>query len=128
MYEIDIEREFSAAHFLKGYQGNCSALHGHNWKVQVFVKAAKLDAIGIALDFRKLKKELDAILLEFDHRDLSVLEFFKDSNPTSEMIAKVIYEKLKPLIDDGNASVSRVRVCESPGSGATYFGTGSGNV
>ncbi|OGV36799.1 MAG: 6-carboxytetrahydropterin synthase QueD [Lentisphaerae bacterium GWF2_45_14] len=122
MYEIDIEREFSAAHFLRGYQGNCSSLHGHNWKVQVFVKAARLDKIGIALDFRKLKKELDTVLLEFDHSHLSELELFKDSNPTSEMIAKVIYEKLKPLIDDGNASVSKVRVCESPGSGATYFG------
>ncbi len=121
MYEIDIERNFSAAHSLKGYQGNCSSLHGHNWKVQAVVKAERLDQIGIAVDFRKLKEELDGILEELDHCNLSDLEYFVDSNPTSEVIARLIFEKLSDKIDDGNVTVARVRVCESPGSGATYF-------
>jgi 6-pyruvoyltetrahydropterin/6-carboxytetrahydropterin synthase len=121
MFEIDIEREFSAAHCLKGYNGDCSALHGHNWKVQVFVLSEKLDKIGIACDFRTLKKELDSILDEFDHKNLSELDCFQQSNPTSEVIARIIFKKIKDKLDDGKISVSKVRVCESPGSGASYF-------
>ena len=59
MFEIDIQREFASAHCLKGYNGNCSEVHGHNWVVQAFVQAQELDEIGIAMDFRALKNELD---------------------------------------------------------------------
>lgn len=122
MFEVDIQRDFSAAHCLRGYQGNCSKLHGHNWMVQAFVRAAKLDEIGIAVDFRKLKEELESILEEFDHTNISELECFKNQNPTSELIAKVIFDRLSASLNDERVSVHRVRVCESPGSGATYFG------
>lgn len=121
MYEIDIERDFSAAHSLKGYQGNCSSLHGHNWKVQAVVQASELDEIGIAVDFRQLKQELDNILEELDHCNLSDLAYFQQANPTSEMIAKLIFDKLSPKINSSNVRVAKVRVCESPGSGATYY-------
>jgi 6-pyruvoyltetrahydropterin/6-carboxytetrahydropterin synthase len=122
MFEVDIQRDFSAAHCLRGYQGNCSKLHGHNWTVQAFVRAAKLDEIGIAVDFRKLKEELEGILEEFDHTNISELQCFKDQNPTSELIAKVIFDRLSASLNDERVNVHRVRVCESPGSGATYFG------
>jgi len=121
MYEIDITREFSAAHCLKGYQGNCSTLHGHNWVVTAVVKADELDQLGIAVDFRKLKNELDTFLLELDHKDLSTLEYFKKENPTSEKIAKLIFDKLSEKINQKGISIDRVRVCESAGSGATYY-------
>lgn len=121
MYEIDITREFSAAHCLKGYQGNCSALHGHNWVVTAVVKADELDQLGIAVDFRKLKSELDAFLMELDHKDLSTLEYFKKENPTSEKIAKLIFDKLSEKINQKGIAIDRVRVCESAGSGATYY-------
>ena len=121
MFEIDITRSFSAAHCLQGYEGNCSALHGHNWTVQAVIQADKLDRIGIAVDFKKLKAELDAILSRFDHTNISELEDFKTVNPTSEIIAQVVYRKLSKQMNDGNVKVARVKVCESPASGATYF-------
>ena len=115
MFEIDIERAFSAAHFLRGYQGNCSALHGHNWSVQAVLRAEKLDSVGIAVDFRSLKKELDEILAGLDHRNLCELPQFASINPTSEMLARFIYRELATRINSPGISVSRVRVCESPG-------------
>jgi 6-pyruvoyltetrahydropterin/6-carboxytetrahydropterin synthase len=121
MFEIDITRSFSAAHCLRGYQGECAALHGHNWTVQVVLQVKELDQIGIAVDFKKLKSELDAILDEFDHTNISDHPAFKALNPTSEIIAKTIYEMLSPKMNDGNVKLHRVRVCESPTSGATYF-------
>ncbi len=122
MFEIDITRDFSAAHSLRGYQGNCSNLHGHNWTVTAVVQSEKLDEIGIALDFKKLKRALDSILDRLDHANLSELDIFADQNPTSENLAKIIFQQLAELMNDDNIRVARVRVCESPGSGATYIG------
>lgn len=121
MFEIDITRSFSAAHCLRGYQGECAALHGHNWTVQAVLRVKKLDAIGIAVDFKKLKKDLDEILNEFDHTNISDHPAFAELNPTSEIIAKTIYEMLSPKINDDNVKLYKIRVCESPTSGASYF-------
>ncbi len=121
MFEIDITRSFSAAHCLRGYQGECAALHGHNWTVQAVLRVKELDEIGIAVDFKKLKRELDTILDDLDHTNISDYPAFAKLNPTSEVIAKTIYEILSPKINDANVKLHRVRVCESPSSGATYF-------
>ena len=121
MFELDIHREFSAAHSLRGYKGDCANLHGHNWTVQVFIRAAKLDEIGIAADFTVIKRELTAILESFDHKYLNELPDFKGINPTSENIARILFEKLDAAISIPGVKLDRVRVCESPTSGATYI-------
>ena len=121
MYELDVTREFSAAHHLKGYNGNCAKAHGHNWTVQIFIRCAKLDEVGIAFDFKILKKELDEVLATLDHNDLNTHEAFQDKNPTSENIAEYIYKFLGSRINTENIKVSKVRVCESGNSGASYF-------
>jgi len=120
MYELDITREFSAAHMLKGYDGLCSNLHGHNWTVQVFIRASRLDDIGIAADFTVIKRVLTEILSQFDHKYLNELPEFQGINPTSENIARIIFEKLAPAVAKPGIALDRVRVCESPTSGATY--------
>ena len=120
MYEIDIQRDFSAAHCLAGYPGNCARMHGHNWVVQAVVRTPCLDDLGIACDFRILRGELDAVLAEFDHRNLSELPEFKEHNPTSERLANIIFQRLSTRINCDDLHVARVRVCESPGAGATY--------
>lgn len=121
MFEIEIDRTFSAAHQLRGYNGDCCNLHGHNYKVQVVVRSAEQDEIGIALDFKKLKAELDTLLSEFDHTNLSDLPAFKSVNPTSENIARTIYVRMSEKMNDGSIRVHRVKVWESDHSAVTYF-------
>lgn len=123
MFELDIHREFSAAHSLRGYNGDCSRLHGHNWTVQVFIRSEKLDEVGIAMDFKLLKKDLDAVLAELDHQNLNEHPYFKERNATSENLAVYIYNRLKPGISRPGLGLqlSKVRVCESASSGASYF-------
>ena len=121
MFELDIEREFSAAHCLNGYKGNCAERHGHNWTVQVFIRSERLDEIGIAVDFKILKKELDSILESLDHKDLNNLPEFASINPTSERLAQLIYKRLTSKVNEEGVKVSKVRVCESRSSGASYF-------
>ena len=121
MVEIEIERCFSAAHQLRGYNGNCSNLHGHNYRVTVTVRSNELDRIGIALDFRKLKQELDSLLEEYDHRNLSELPEFQEINPTSEVLARTIYRRMGEKMNEGPIRVWKVRVGESDSSAVTYF-------
>ena len=121
MFEIEIERCFSAAHQLRGYNGNCSNLHGHNYRVTVTVRSNELDRIGIALDFRKLKQELDSLLEEYDHRNLSELPEFQELNPTSEVLARTIYRRMGEKMTGGPIRVWKVRVGESDSSAVTYF-------
>ncbi|MGF0037184.1 6-carboxytetrahydropterin synthase QueD [Victivallis vadensis] len=121
MFEIEIDRSFSAAHQLRGYNGDCCKLHGHNYKITVTVRSSELDEIGIALDFKKLKAELDALLAEYDHSNLSELADFQAVNPTSENLARTIYRKISKKMNGGTIRVHRVRVGESDHSAVTYF-------
>lgn len=120
MYEIFVEDHFSAAHQIKEYGGNCEKVHGHNWKVKVFVRVKELNELGLGVDFRELKKELKKVLDELDHVKLEEITPFKNINPTSENIAKYIFNKLSSRFNSGPKKVSKVEVCETPGAGVVY--------
>lgn len=121
MFEIEIDRTFSAAHQLRGYDGDCCRLHGHNYKVTVVVRSNELDKVGIALDFKKLKRELDLLLAQYDHTNLSDLPEFSEINPTSEVLARTVYRQMGERMNGGAIRVHRVRIGESDHSAVTYF-------
>ena len=121
VYEIYVKDHFSAAHALKGYDGNCSRLHGHNWIIEVFIKCRKLNSIGIGVDFREVKKKLKQVLKQFDHINLNDISEFTNINPTSENIARIIYKELSGRFNADHIKVSRVKVCETPGCGSSYM-------
>jgi len=120
MYQVSIEQHFDAAHFLRGYQGKCEALHGHRFRVVIKIKASGVDDIGIAYDFIKLKQHTSDILARFDHTCLNDVPPFDKINPSSENIAATIHNELKPKLADAPVSLSCVEVWESPQSGVVY--------
>jgi 6-pyruvoyltetrahydropterin/6-carboxytetrahydropterin synthase len=120
-YSLKVQGTFSSAHNLRGYKGKCEDLHGHNWLVEITVKSSQLDNIGMVLDFKYLKKKLNACLEKMDHKYLNRIPYFsaaggKKVNPTSENIAKYIYDQLKPSIPLLNC----VTVWENSTSSASY--------
>ncbi len=121
MYELMIETQFSSAHQLRGYQGKCENLHGHNWKVQVVVTAEKLNEIGLAIDFHELKKASHEIISPVDHAVLNEIFPFTEINPSSENIAKWIYDSIEKKMAGYDISISSVTVWESETASATYF-------
>lgn len=121
MFEISIESSFSAAHRLKNYQGPCENLHGHNWLVRATVRCETLNASGLGIDFKILKDHLKVILGEFDHKDLNAILDPLRINPSSENIARYIFEKLEKSLSGIKVAVARVEVHETPGSCAAYF-------
>ena len=120
MYQISVEQHFDAAHFLRGYQGKCEALHGHRFRVVVKIKASGVDDIGIAYDFTVLKQHLEDILSRLDHTCLNDVPPFDKINPSSENIASTIYNELRSKLAGAPVSISGVEVWESPQGGVAY--------
>jgi len=121
MYELSIETGFASAHQLRGYKGKCEKLHGHNWKVQISVTAERLNEIDLAIDFHELKKIANEVISPLDHTFLNDIFPFTEKNPSSENVAKWIYESLKKKINDDNIRVSAVTVWESDTASASYY-------
>jgi 6-pyruvoyltetrahydropterin/6-carboxytetrahydropterin synthase len=121
MYELTIETGFASAHQLRGYKGKCEKLHGHNWKVQISVTAERLNEIDLAIDFHELKKIANELISPLDHAFLNDIFPFTEKNPSSENIAKWIYDSLKKRIQDENIRVSAVTVWESDTASASYY-------
>ncbi|MCM8783097.1 MAG: 6-carboxytetrahydropterin synthase QueD [Candidatus Omnitrophica bacterium] len=117
-YELKIIKQFSAAHSLRGYRGKCEELHGHNWKVEIVVSSERLNALGMVVDFKNLKKKLNRILLKLDHQYLNKIDYFKKINPTSENIARYIFERLKEK--NLSYNIKEVVVWESEDASAAF--------
>jgi len=120
MYEVMVEGSFSAAHNLRGYRKKCEKLHGHNWKVRVGIRGEKLDKYGMLIDFRDVRDYLEKIMEKLDHKYLNEISPFKVTNPTSENIARFIYNDLRFHLKGSQYRVSKVTVWESDTTSATY--------
>lgn len=121
MFQLEISRGIAAAHQLRGYDGACANLHGHNYEVIAALRADELDETGFAVDFKVLKRELDAILEEYDHAFLNDHPDFAAVNPTSENLARTVYRRFAARINTDRVKLYAVTVCESDSSRATYF-------
>ncbi|RLE42528.1 6-carboxytetrahydropterin synthase QueD [Candidatus Woesearchaeota archaeon] len=125
MFEVKVVSRFSAAHYLTNYKGKCESLHGHNWKVEAVVSSSHLDSRDMVIDFKELKRMLEEVLEEFDHRLINDIGFFKRRNTTSERIAQYIFRNLKRRIKSlkgiaKGLKLKEIRVWEQEASCAVY--------
>jgi len=121
MFELKIISHFAAAHQLKMVTEKCENLHGHNWKIEVFVKSETLNSAQVVMDFGEIKRQLSVIIDQLDHQMLNELDCFKGKNPSSEVIAMHIAHTLQKAILAPGVRVSRVTAWESDNAGATYY-------
>ena len=120
MYELKIISRFAAAHQLREYEGGCERLHGHNWKVEVFISGSKLEENGLLMDFKVIKEKTGKILDELDHRFLNDLEAFRSLNPSSENIARHVFTSLSRELNTEDIRVTKVTAWESESACASY--------
>lgn len=113
--EVYREVQFSSAHRLRNYRGKCENLHGHNWRVRLFVTRKDLDETGFVMDFKVLDAVLKEIMELLDHKDLNSLKEFETVNPTAENIALLVFRMAEKKICgiDKEVRVSKVCVWES---------------
>ena len=122
MFDIFVKTHFAGAHHLRDYPGDCEKPHGHNWKVEVTVRATELDGCGIDIDFKVLKTVVKEVLDKLDHKDLNTLPYFQEKNPSSEHIASFIYDEVKSRLKSDRYSIYSVTVLETDFQGLTYYG------
>ncbi len=123
MYEVVVEEEFSAAHYLKLYDGSWELRHGHDWTVSVLARSKTLDSMQVVVDFEALKPNLRKVLTEFTHICFNDHPDFKGGklNPSTENIARLIYERLNKNFKSETARIAKVTVCETPDACASYI-------
>ncbi len=137
MYELKTEACFDSAHFLTDYYGKCENLHGHRWRMVVYLQQATLQKEGtmrdMVLDFGVFKQEVRAIADELDHTflvekdslspvtvtalksegfSLTILPF----RTTAENLARYVCERLTAR----DLPVYQVDIYETPSNCATY--------
>ena len=118
-YELKVTARFAAAHNLREFYGKCEDLHGHNWFVEVWVGADRLGQADLVMDFGVIKNHLAEVLDLLDHKYLNELPFFKENNPSSENIARFIYDNLAPMIPEP-VKLLRTAAWESENACAIY--------
>ena len=120
MYEVTIKKSFSAAHLLKEIGGKCEELHGHNFLVEISVVSESLNSEGLLIDFRVVKRWTDEVLEQLDHKYLNEIEYFKSINPSSEQLARFLYDRISEKSRQTKVTLSRVTVWESDNSRVSY--------
>jgi 6-pyruvoyltetrahydropterin/6-carboxytetrahydropterin synthase len=80
-----------------------------------------LDDIGTALDFHELKAMTVEVAASLDHAFLNEVFPFTEINPSSENIAKWIYESLKKKVESKQCNMTSVTVWENETASATYY-------
>lgn len=132
MFSVTKEFSFDSAHRLvNGYQGKCSNIHGHTWKVRFTVMGDELNQFGFVRDFGDFKPMKHFIDLALDHAmivsqdDAAMIQFCKEhgqkhyimpGNPTSENLARLLYE----LATESEIPVVAVEIDETCTCSARY--------
>ena len=121
MYELKVVTRFAAAHRLTMVGTKCENMHGHNWKIEVFLTGGKLDEAGVVMDFGDIKTRLREIIGRLDHQYLNELAMFQGRQPSSERIAAYVAAELQKAIQHPAVRVSRVSAWESEDACATFI-------
>ncbi|AEJ19135.1 6-carboxytetrahydropterin synthase QueD [Gracilinema caldarium] len=122
MYEVRVETDFAAAHFLSHYHGKCERLHGHNYRVRLWARGSELDTGGMLIDFGVLKGLLREVCGRLDHQNLNEFSVFS-GDPSAERIAKYIFDEMLTLLSHGGYNAKllyAVDVYETPTNMARY--------
>ena len=121
MFLVSKEIMISATHQVREHQGGCERIHGHNWKIQVSVQAKELNEMGMVIDFKDLKKAMKKIIMPMDHNNINNYPPFDKLNPTSENLAKYIFEEMGKELNNERIKIKEVKVFETDTSYAVYF-------
>ena len=112
-YILKVITHFASAHTLRNYPGACQRMHGHNWKVETEVCAHQLNEMGIAIDFKQIRKAANSIADQLDHYYLNDIPPFTEINPTAENIAAWFYQQLSEALNSQQVKVHAVTIWET---------------
>lgn len=112
-YTLKIVTDFASAHTLRDYPGDCSRMHGHNWKAEIEVRATRLNKAGMVMDFKDIKNVTRNVTKDLDHHYLNDLEPFRKTNPTAENIAAYLFRELSEKLNNEHIQINAVTLWET---------------
>jgi 6-pyruvoyltetrahydropterin/6-carboxytetrahydropterin synthase len=122
VWRLAVRSEFSAGHALRHYEGKCEALHGHNFSVEMVVEGGSLqEGTELLVDFKVLKARLNKALEGLDHSVLNECAPFDSINPSSENLARHLWQSLAQSMKEPGVRLHSVTVGEKAGQSATYM-------
>lgn len=112
------EFTFDSAHFLPNVPvgHKCREMHGHTYRLRVWIEDKQDPQLGWVMDFADLKKLVKPVVAQLDHKCMNNVPGLE--NPTCEMIAVWIWNQLKPLLP----KLAKIELHETPTSGVIYEG------
>ncbi|HYE54679.1 MAG TPA: 6-carboxytetrahydropterin synthase QueD [Chitinophagaceae bacterium] len=116
--EIYKEFSFDSAHFLPNVPvgHKCREMHGHTYRLKVFIKGELDPRLGWIMDFKELKDALMPVIDTLDHKLINNVPGLE--NPTAENITVWIWNKIQPSLP----LLSRIELYETPTTGVIYTG------
>lgn len=111
MYSVVVEAGFSATHHICLHDGSEEPKHGHDWHVRVTFTKPALDELGMVIDFAEAKRVLKQVVDQLDYRDLNEVPVLRGKNPTTEVVAEWIFQRVVEL---GVTSIAEVELTEAP--------------
>lgn len=117
MFTIAVEAGFSATHWVRYANGAVEKPHGHDWRVRAFFSRSHLDDVGMVIDFSEAQAALRSAVRELENTDLNAHPSLRGANPTAEVVAKHIFDR---VFAAGLSTLYRVEVTEAPGCVAIF--------
>jgi len=122
MFEISVTQHFKASHAVLAMSGEFEPLHMHEWKADAVVAGSELDASGCVVDFAVIQRHLRACLSAWDGKVLNELGMFLDIPPSTEFLAKCLFDQLEAVLKEEGVNLKRVTIWETGSCSATYIG------
>ncbi len=120
MFEITVSQRFNASHALRAISGEFEPVHAHDWKVVTTVAGVDLDATGCIVDFALVQRHLRACLSAWDGKNLNELGMFLDMPPSTEFLAKCLFDQLDSILRDEGVTLKRVTIYETDHCSAAF--------
>ncbi|MGV3528477.1 MAG: 6-carboxytetrahydropterin synthase QueD [Flavisolibacter sp.] len=116
--EIYKEFSFDSAHYLPHVADGhkCKNMHGHTYKIKVYLKGSPHPQLGWIMDFKELKDCVGPVIDQLDHKLLNEIEGLE--NPTAENITIWIWNRIKPMLPQ----LHQIHLHETPTTGVIYSG------
>ena len=121
-FEVGVVEHFTARHHLVGNFGPASTPHAHDYTVEVGASGERLLADGTLFDITALQAALRAVIADLAVHDLNGLAELASPNPTAEVVARYVFQKVAADLAGRELSTLSVRVWESPEAYASYPG------
>lgn len=116
-YELKLDMDFDAAHYLPEYKGKCANMHGHCWRVIVSMTTTYLNEQRMVMDFKEIKD----LINQLDHQELNIFI----TQPTAENIAGYLFMEINRCLkklEDPRPWLNYITVYESKGASITVRG------